>query len=132
MSHTGTMKIQGIDHFNICTPDLERLIEFYTGVLGFEVGDRPPFDSPGAWLYANGHPLLHVGIADESPEGGTSPFDHIAFAVTGLGDTVHRLEARSIEYKLLDVPARAMKQIFVTDPDGIRLELNFAHPDDVS
>ena len=31
-----------------------------------------------------------------------------------------------------DVPARAMKQIFVRDPDGVTIELNFSNPDDVA
>ena len=33
---------------------------------------------------------------------------------------------------MFDVPGRAMKQIFVRDPDGVSLELNFSNPDDVA
>ena len=125
------MKIHGIDHFNIRTGDLDRLIGFYTNVLGFEVGERPPFDSPGAWLYAGGHPLLHVGIGEESENPSTLPFDHLAFSVSGLDETISRLEAHGVEFRLFDVPGRAMKQVFVRDPDGISLELNFTDPADV-
>ena len=127
-----TMEIHGIDHFNIKTANLDRLIEFYTTVLAFELGDRPSFDSPGAWLYAGGRPLLHVGISQSPASGDTQPFDHLAFNVTGLEDTLARLGAAAVDYELADVPGRAMKQVFVVDPDGVKLELNFTQPADVS
>lgn len=126
------MKIHGIDHFNIRTNDLDRLVRFYTEVLGFEVGERPPFDSPGAWLYSNGHPLLHVSLTEEPSDRNTLPIDHLAFNVTGLEHAVEKLESAGLEYRLLDVPGRSMKQVFVTDPDGVSLELNFADPADVA
>ena len=128
------MHINGIDHFNIRTRDLDRLCEFYTKVLALEIGDRPPFDSPGVWLYAGGHPILHVGIAED---GGTDvdntlPLDHIALETEGLMDAVARLEEAGIDYRMVDVPGRAMKQIFVRDPDGVALELNFTNPEDLA
>ena len=125
------MQIHGIDHFNIKTHNLDRLVEFYTGVLGFEVGERPPFDSPGVWLYGGGRALLHVGTTDGAATGDTWPLDHIALAVTGLDDTVRKLDDAGIEHRVIDVPGRAMKQIFVEDPDGVSIELNFSDPSDV-
>ena len=38
--------ISGLDHVNIETSELEETIHFYEDVLGFENGDRPPFDFP--------------------------------------------------------------------------------------
>ena len=131
---TPTMRVNGIDHFNIRTRDLDRLCEFYTKVLGLEIGDRPPFDSPGVWLYAGGHPILHVGIAEDggADVDNTLPLDHIALHAEGLADTVERLDGAGIEYRMSDVPGRAMKQIFVRDPDGVTIELNFINPEDVA
>ncbi len=133
---TPTMRVNRIDHFNIRTRDVDRLCEFYTKVLGLEIGDRPPFDSPGVWLYAGGHPILHVGIAkvggDKGRADNTLPLDHIALETEGYVDTVARLEGAGIEYRMVDVPARDMKQIFVRDPDGVALELNFTNPEDLA
>lgn len=129
------MRINRIDHFNIRTRDLDRLCEFYTKVLGLEIGERPPFDSPGVWLYAGGHPILHVGVAndDDAPKrDDTLPLDHIALETEGLADAVARLEKAGVEYRMFDVPGREMKQIFVRDPDGVALELNFTQPDDIA
>lgn len=128
------MRVNGIDHYNIRTRDLDRLCEFYTQILGFEVGDRPPFDSPGVWLYAGGHPILHVGVDEEGgePVENTLPLDHIALEAEGLAEAVEKLDEAGIQYRMADVPGRTMKQIFVRDPDGVALELNFSNPDDVA
>jgi catechol 2,3-dioxygenase-like lactoylglutathione lyase family enzyme len=126
------MRIKGLDHFNIRTHDLERLCRFYTEVLGFEEGERPPFRFPGAWLYVGGHPILHVSVTKEPPSGSTLPIDHIALEVEGYADTVERLESAGLEFRAVDVPARAMKQIFISDPDGVSIELNFSKPEDVT
>ena len=128
------MRVNRIDHFNIRTRDLDRLCEFYTQVLCLEVGDRPPFDSPGVWLYAGGHPILHVGVANDSDSrsDSTFPLDHIALETEGLADAVERLDGAGIDYRMFDVPGRDMKQIFVRDPDGVAIELNFTNPDDLA
>jgi catechol 2,3-dioxygenase-like lactoylglutathione lyase family enzyme len=128
------MRVNRIDHFNIRTRDLDRLCEFYTQVLGLEIGDRPPFDSPGVWLYAGGHPILHVGVASDSDSrsDSTFPLDHIALETEGLADAVERLDGAGVEYRMVDVPGRDMKQIFVRDPDGVAIELNFTNPDDLA
>jgi catechol 2,3-dioxygenase-like lactoylglutathione lyase family enzyme len=128
------MRINRIDHFNIRTRNLDRLCEFYTKVLALEIGDRPPFPSPGVWLYAGGHPILHVGVAEEGGDAAedTLPLDHIALETEGLADAVERLNGAGVEYRMVDVPGREMKQIFVRDPDGVALELNFTKPEDLA
>ncbi len=62
----------------------------------------------------------------------TLPLDHIALETEGLADAVARLERAGVEYRMFDVPGREMRQIFVRDPDGVALELNFTQPDDVA
>jgi hypothetical protein len=36
-----------------------------------------------------------------------------------------RLEQKSVTFKLMDVPSSPVRQIFIHDPNGVRLELNF-------
>ena len=124
--------ISGLDHINIRTSDLDRLCKFYVGVLGMELGSRPSFDAPGAWIYAGGQAVLHVGVADKAARGNTQPVDHYALNAHGRKDIEKRLKKAKIAYRLADVPGRAMKQIFVSDPDGISVELNFTDADDVN
>jgi catechol 2,3-dioxygenase-like lactoylglutathione lyase family enzyme len=52
--------IHGMNHFTVIAEDLDRTLEFYTGLLGLQMGPRPDLGFPGAWLYADGRPILHV------------------------------------------------------------------------
>ena len=52
--------IHGMNHFTVIAEDLDRTLEFYTGLLGLQMGPRPDLGFPGAWLYADGRAILHV------------------------------------------------------------------------
>ena len=126
------MRVTGLDHINIRTHDLERLKRFYVGVLGLEEGDRPPFGAPGVWLYAGGHPVLHVSVASTEARGGTLPVDHYAMRAEGIVETLERLDSAGVGYEIFDVPQRSIRQVFLSDPDGVTVELDFTEAADLS
>ena len=57
------MSIARLDHYLVLAEDLEATRDFYTEVLGLEVGPRPPFGFVGYWLYAAGHACVHLADA---------------------------------------------------------------------
>jgi catechol 2,3-dioxygenase-like lactoylglutathione lyase family enzyme len=116
--------ISGLDHVNIETSELEQTIHFYEDVLGFENGERPPFDFPGAWLYAGGHPVIHLVKVDSKP-GPTGAIEHLAWIAQGYEEIKKRLEQKNVDFKVMAVPDSPVRQIFIHDPNGVRLELNF-------
>ena len=139
------MPIGKLDHYSIRTFDVEASRRFYTEVMGFEVGFRPPFNFPGLWLY-NGAPypascgVVHiVGVDLNNPQGlkdylgdrelgaldGTGTVDHMAFAATGLADMRTRLKRHSIEYRERTVPSLGLHQVFFEDPSRVTIELNY-------
>ena len=59
------MKIRRIDHFSVRALDMEATQRFYTDILGFRVGPRPPFKFPGYWLF-NGEPPKDLESAGEN------------------------------------------------------------------
>jgi catechol 2,3-dioxygenase-like lactoylglutathione lyase family enzyme len=139
------MPIGKLDHYSIRTLDVEASRRFYTEVMGFEVGFRPPFNFPGLWLY-NGAPypascgVVHiVGVDLNNPQGlkdylgdrelgaldGTGTVDHMAFAATGLADMRRRLKRHSIEYRERTVPSLGLHQVFFEDPSRVTIELNY-------
>ena len=119
------MSIHGVDHINIRTSDLDRCVDFYCKVLGFKKGYRPPFDSPGAWLYSDGAPLVHISLASRRPAASTGALDHVAFAARGFDATRRRLKRAGIDFRVFHVPDNPVRQIFIRDPDGVAVELNF-------
>ena len=51
--------------------------------------------------------------------------DHIAFEAAGYQETMQRLEIANWEYRFTVVPDKNIRQIFLVDPNGVKLELNF-------
>ena len=139
------MPVGKLDHYSIRTPEVEASRRFYTEVMGFAVGFRPPFKFPGIWLY-NGaqYPettgVVHIiGIDPSDPQGlkdylgdrdvtslqGTGTVDHMAFFATGLADMRARLQNHGIAFRERTVPALGIHQVFFEDPSGVTLELNY-------
>src|SRR4051812_30467778 len=54
------MSVGVLDHYNVSTHKLNETVQFYENVLGLKNGPRPPFNFPGAWLYSEGRPVLHL------------------------------------------------------------------------
>ena len=54
------MPAMSLNHYTILARDLEATKDFYTDVVGLTVGDRPPLDFPGYWLYCGGVPTVHL------------------------------------------------------------------------
>jgi len=107
------------------------LRDFYCDVLGFTVGPRPPFRSTGFWLYAAGAPVLHLVAAapgsEPLPEVSQrrSAADHLAFRCSDLEGTLERLRQHGVAYRVDEVPLLNETQIFLHDPAGMGVELNF-------
>jgi catechol 2,3-dioxygenase-like lactoylglutathione lyase family enzyme len=120
------MHILGLDHVNISGPHdlIERCRDFYAGVLGLTEGHRPPFSSKGFWLYAGGRPVVHL---TESPtaSGTSGALDHFAFKCEGIDGMVKRLQSHAVPFRRTTVPATNQVQLFVEDPAGAKIELNF-------
>jgi catechol 2,3-dioxygenase-like lactoylglutathione lyase family enzyme len=140
------MHVQRLDHYSIRTTDLDKTIRFYTEVIGFVSGPRPPFNFPGCWLYngadsfgtSNG--VVHViGIDPNDPQGlieylgdkdlgsleGGGAVDHIAFYCTDLAGLYARAKKVGVEFRERTVPSLNIHQVFFEDPSGVTLELNF-------
>ena len=116
--------IEGMNHFNVLTNNVEATRRFYVGVLGLEEGYRPPFKFDGLWLYAGGRPILHVSAA-HLPTDRAGVIDHIAFTSKDLKGTVARLEASGIKYTLNQQVGTKLWQVFCHDPMGAKVELDF-------
>jgi catechol 2,3-dioxygenase-like lactoylglutathione lyase family enzyme len=141
--------IRKLDHVNIRTFDIEGTVAFYSSLLGLRDG---PFGAPramGAWLYDDtDRPVVHlIAIDPENPavaldkvrqrldglEGdlsleslrGGGAIDHLAFECGDHEDMLARIQARGLVYRENYVPSLNLKQVFVNDPNGVTLELNF-------
>ena len=81
------MSVGLLDHFNIRTRKLADTVRFYEEVLEFKNGDRPNFSFPGAWMYSEGKPVVHIvdiSKTDEQQKPDSGVVHHVAFASSGF------------------------------------------------
>jgi catechol 2,3-dioxygenase-like lactoylglutathione lyase family enzyme len=125
-----------LDHVNIQTTDLAGTARFFADVLDLVPGEA----FPGAgterviWMRdANGHPLIHLTLpgatfaedADRPARPDTGALHHVAFECDGHAAMCTRLARLGHSYRSRDIPGIGLQQLFVTDPNGVLLELNF-------
>ncbi|MCE2949217.1 MAG: VOC family protein [bacterium] len=120
------MPIEALDHYNICTADLDRARRFYAEVVGLRDGERPPFGRPGAWMYLGEQAILHISTSRVPDSSKRDAFDHVAFRASGLAETRATLDRLGIRHQSFTVPDRNLVQVFFRDPDGAEIELVFS------
>src|SRR5262249_32408806 len=89
-----SMSVGVLDHYNVSTRKLGETIRFYEDVLGLKNGPRPPFNFPGAWIYSEGHPVLHINdisSSDQQQRPDSGVIDHIAFGSRGFEEMKRHL-----------------------------------------
>ena len=121
------MPIMEFAHFNVSTSNLERTRKFYAEILGLKDGYRPPFSRPGAWMYLNDQPIVHISTA-RSPQPDvkkTDAFDHIALWTKDLNYFRKILTENNIKFVEFAVPENDQYQVFFKDPEGTEIELIF-------
>ena len=111
-----------LDHINIATDDLDGSIAFYRDVLGLTVGPRPDFPFAGAWVYAEERPIVHLKAPGAEWQVDAA-IDHAAFYTDDFAAFVARLDRLQIAYRLQVLPDASLRQCFIRDPNGARLEI---------
>lgn len=125
------MPVTALHHFTVrCTPDeLPPLLDFYTRVMRLTVGARPEIPAPGAWLYAQGEPIVHLYAHLATPDRpvvpATGPLDHISFRARGLAEMRDHLNALGVPFAEAPVPGWPLHQLFLHDPRGLKIEMTF-------
>jgi len=117
-----------LDHFNLRTRKLADTVRFYENVLGLEKGPRPNFAFPGAWMYSDGKAVVHlvdISATDEPQKPDSGVVHHVAFISRGFDGMKQRLKSRGMPFDARQVPGGELWQIFVNDPNGVMIELNY-------
>jgi catechol 2,3-dioxygenase-like lactoylglutathione lyase family enzyme len=104
-------------------------------------GPHPDFGFPVHWMYIGESDVVHIGPSarmagenqkkylgrtSQASEAGTGAIDHIAFRATGLRQMMAHLKAQGIEFRQRRANGQALFQLFFHDPNGIKIELNYA------
>jgi catechol 2,3-dioxygenase-like lactoylglutathione lyase family enzyme len=132
------MPLQHLEHYLVLSDDIHETRDFYRDVLGMVEGFRPELEFPGFWLYLGDVPCIHiaewhsyaewtkkVGLPMSQRAASTGAVDHIAFNGTGFDEVRDRLVARGITFSENRIDEIGLRQMFLRDPNGVPLEINF-------
>ena len=129
------MRVNALDHVNIITADLDGTARFYSDIFGLQRRNAPPPLTPrnAQWMYDdNGRAIVHINSLDcpraydrEVIPGPTGALHHVALNCSGYEAMLARLGQHGLDYRLNEVKAAGLRQVFTLDPNGVLLELNF-------
>jgi catechol 2,3-dioxygenase-like lactoylglutathione lyase family enzyme len=134
------MRLTHLEHFLVQTEDLDATRDWYVRVLGMRSGPHPDFGFPVCWLYLGERDVLHLtqgGAAvsesrkrylgqESQAASGSGVIDHVAFRAEGLEATIAHLDRLGVPFKERQANGQALYQLFLLDPNGVKVELNFA------
>ncbi|KUJ75351.1 glyoxalase [Thiomicrospira sp. XS5] len=115
----------GLDHVSIIVSDAEASLNFYQGLLGLSVLERPSLGFPGYWLDLYNGQSLHImelpnpNENTERPEHGGRDF-HFALRVDSVADYEVFLQERNVTYTR---SRSGRKALFIKDLDNNAFEL---------
>jgi catechol 2,3-dioxygenase-like lactoylglutathione lyase family enzyme len=121
------MSVGLLDHLNIRTLRLADTTRFYEEILGLQNGDRPDFSFPGAWLYSEGSPVVRLAGIPPSAElqnPYSSVVHHIAFSSRDFKGMQRHLHAKGMAFET-ETAGGELWRIFIRDPNGLMIELNY-------
>lgn len=135
------MPLSHIEHFLVAADDIDATRDWYARVLGMTPGPHPDFGFPVHWMYIGGVDVVHIGPSarkagerqkqylgrtSQDAGAGTGAVDHIAFRATGLKSMLEHLRREGVEFTQRRANGQALQQLFFYDPNGIKIELNYA------
>ena len=151
------MAIQGFSHVGVCCSDLERSTRFYTDVLGFaelftiEMGDEVAATMELDGIRFESRMLVRADVRLEllhwlKPEADGDRarrsmtkfgMTHLCFRVENIDDLAEAAEqagGRVHRHTLSELPGagvggQSVKLLYLTDPDGVRIECMSGAPD---
>jgi len=132
------MPLTKLEHYLVLTQDIDGTRDFYVNVLGMQNGFRPPLGFPGHWVYIGDTPVIHIAewvtytarqnaknAFVTSPAQGTGPVDHVAFGAEDYDGVLERIRGHKIPVRENNNPGNIVRQLFLFDPNGVQIEINF-------
>ena len=139
------MAIRRLDHINFITNNMSDTIEFYTKIIGLVHGDKLASAAEGMeYFYLPNHniAILHIGQADivrnssrfklvakiDNNLPNTGIIDHfcLQFDIEDYELMENRLIKNEVTYEKYIHANGLLKQIWILDPNNVRVELNFS------
>ena len=127
-----------LNHYMIRVKNIDRTRDFYRDALALTQMERPNFPFPGYWLGRDDKIWVHMaqdgvpnaelfyrGSKPNAARDNSGVVDHIAFGAANPDEFRARFEQMKCDWWARSFPESKLFQMFVRDPDGLSIELNF-------
>jgi len=118
------LKATSIDHVNMKVKDLEKSVEFYKNLFGFEIKQEEnpnKIDAPSKIIGNDTIKLCMYEIHDMSPEGGIA---HFGFNIANFNEIIQKCKELGVEVLYGGiVDWDKSKSVYIVDPSGYEIEL---------
>ena len=118
------LKATSIDHVNMKVKDLEKSVEFYKNLFGFEIKQEEnpnKIDAPSKIIGNDSIKLCMYEIPDMSPEGGIA---HFGFNIANFNEVIEKCKELGVEVLYGGiVDWDKSKSVYIVDPSGYEIEL---------
>lgn len=123
--------LERIDHTTITVRDLQRSVDFYTGLLGFTVDhemDIPESNLKIIFLRLGNTMLELFGVPNVQGEvlsdvNEVVGFKHIALLTDDVDREYERLKNKGVKFRITPTTVQSVRIAFFKDPDGVDIEL---------
>ena len=118
------LKATSIDHVNMKVKNLEKTVEFYKSLFGFEVKQKEnpnKTDVPSKIIGNDAIKLCLYEVPEMSPEGGIA---HFGFNIANFDEIIEK--CKELEIQILyggEIDWEKSKSVYIVDPSGYELEL---------
>ena len=135
------MPVSYLEHYLIVAKSYQASCDWYVSNLGMRVGPHPDFgpEVEVTWLYVGDHDIIHIvpprepeanddtpiSFSEEDIAKGGRPIHHIAFRASGRKQMIETFKKNNTPFIEQKGKNATLIQIFVRDPNGITVELNF-------
>ena len=118
------LKATSIDHVNMKVKDLEKSVEFYKNLFGFEIKQEEnpnKIDAPSKIIGNDEIKLCMYEVPDMSPEGGIA---HFGFNIANFNEVIEKCKELGVQVLYGGiVDWEKSKSVYIVDPSGYEIEL---------
>ncbi|NOT11024.1 MAG: glyoxalase [Methylococcaceae bacterium] len=113
-----------LHHASLIVTNTQASLQFYSGILGLELMDRPDLGFPGAWLKVGNQQIHLLELNNPDPTTGRPAHGgrdrHVAMTVSDIEPVKEALNAAGFVYTM-SISGR--KALFCRDLDGNAIEI---------
>lgn len=119
-------------HIGLNVTEMDPMVAFYTGIMGFRVTDRGRGSRGGELAFLSRDPEEHhqIVLAEGRPPGNVSTVNQMSFRVERFGEVramYDRLVEAGVE-GIAPIDHGAALSVYFPDPEGNRVEVYWATP----